>query len=455
MGRIVRELQKILGKESVLSEEGDLAAFAADAKVRGHQPRAVALPADTGQVQNVVRLCADHRLPLVPRGAGTGVVGGAVPEGPAVVLDLSRMNKLLHIDQDGQLADAQAGMVTGEFQQAVEKVGLFYPPDPASNATSTLGGNAATGAGGLRAVKYGVTADWVQGLEVVLANGQVIHTGVRTRKGVVGYSLTHLFIGSEGTLGIITGLTLRLIPKPPAKTTMLALFDTLPAAGNAVMSLLRSPVKPAALELMDATAIDAIRGKIGDLIPAGVSTVLLDLDGTEKQVKEEARIVEKVLEEANAQTVRVAEKEEDAKTLWAARRAISPALYELRSHKVAEDVAVPVYRIVDLFEGVARIAEEHELLHACYGHAGDGNVHVNLLYDPQDKDETARAGRAREDVFRLALELGGTLSGEHGVGISKRPYIQWEQGPALLDLQRRLKRAFDPLNILNPGKVFP
>jgi len=453
--KITHELRAIVGRESVLDDPGDLTAYDGDAKVRGVAPLAVALATTTEQVQAIVRLCARTRTALIPRGAGTGVVGGATPEADAIVLDLSRMNKILSIDATELLAEVEPGVITGDLQQAVEKKGLLYPPDPASHATSTVGGNAATNAGGLRAVKYGVTSDWIRALDVVLADGQLIHTGARTRKSVVGYDLTGLFIGSEGTLGVITGLTLRLIPKPPAKATLLALFKTLPSAGEAVQAVLRGAVTPAAMELMDATALAAVREKIGDLIPPDVSTLLIDLDGTPEQVQHDGKQLSDLLKQTGAVDVHRADSDDEAKTLWSARRALSPALYEVRSHKVAEDVTVPVTRIVDLFTGVADIAERFALPHACYGHAGDGNVHVNLLYDPQNEDETNRARQARPEIFRLALDLGGTISGEHGIGISKREFMSWEQGPTLLDLQRRLKRVFDPLNILNPGKVFP
>ncbi len=455
MTRLARELAALVGREAVLDEPGALAAFAADSKIHGCVPLAVVLPDTTEQVQALMRLCAREKLPLIPRGAGTGTVGGAVPEQPALVLDLSRMNRLLAVDRDNLLADAQPGLVTAAFQAAVEKEGLFYPPDPASSATSTLGGNAATGAGGLRAVKYGVTADWIAGLEVVLADGQTIRTGTRTRKGVVGYDLTRLFVGSEGTLGVITELTLRLMPKPAAKATLLAIFDRLEQAGGAALAVLQSPVVPAAMELMDQTALSAVRLRTRDLLPPDVATLLCDVDGDPDEVAKQATLLAEVLRRVGAREVRTASDDTESLKLWSARRAISPALYDLRPHRVAEDVTVPVSRIVELITGAAQIARELELPHTSFGHAGDGNIHVNYLYDPDRPPEAAHAAAARERLFRLALSLGGTISGEHGIGIAKRPFIAWEQTPPLLDLQLRLKRAFDPLNLLNPGKMFP
>jgi len=453
--KFIPALIELLGKEAVETEPGGLAAYASDAKWTGRPPVAVALPKQTAQVQRLMRLCAEYRLPLIPRGAGTGTVGGAVAEGEALVLDLSRMNRLLGVDPDNLLADAEPGVVTGDFQKEMEKQGLFYPPDPASHEVSTLGGNAATNAGGLRAIKYGVTADWIAALEVVLADGQLIRTGTRTIKGVVGYDLTRLMIGSEGTLGIITGLTLRLLPKPAARRTLLALFATLPEAGGAVLAVRRGPIVPAAMELVDPPTLALIREKTGDSIPPDRALLLLETDGDEETAAREANALVDLLQKTAAREVRLARDRAEADELWRARRAISPALYELRPQKYADDVTVPVDRLVELLEGVARIAAELRLLHACYGHAGDGNVHANLLYDPADRAEAERARAGRERVLRLALDLGGTISGEHGVGIAKRPFVPWEQGPVLLDLQRRLKRAFDPLNLLNPGKVFP
>lgn len=452
---LLRDLTRIVGDRALLTEAGDLIAYASDHKAVGLPPLCVALPTETRQVPEIVRACAARHTALIPRGAGTGTVGGAVPEAPAVVLDLSRLNRLLAVDRDNLLADAEAGMITGDFQRAMEAQDLFFPPDPASRDISTLGGNAATNAGGMRAVKYGVTADWIAALEVVLADGQTIRAGVRTRKGVVGYDLKHLFIGSEGTLGVITALTLRLIPKPPARQTVLGLFPELAAAGRALIAILGSGVAPAAMELMDAVALDAVRTRIGDLIPPGHTTLLIDVDGEADRVARDAESIGRLLRGGGADEVRQAADKHEADRLWSARRAISPALYEIRPSKISEDVTVPISRLIELFEGVTRLAREHRLPHACYGHAGDGNVHVNLLFDPQNGDEAQRARLAREAVFRLTLSLGGTLSGEHGVGLTKRAFVPWEQDAALIDLQRRLKRTFDPLNILNPGKVFP
>ena len=452
---LTSELARIVGPSGLLTEAGDLIAYASDHKAVGVPPLCVVLPDETRQVAEVVRACAARRTALIPRGAGTGTVGGVVPEAPAVVLDLSRLNRLLAVDRDNLLADAEAGMITGDFQRAMEDQGLFFPPDPASRDISTLGGNAATNAGGMRAVKYGVTADWIAALEVVLADGRTIRAGVRTRKGVVGYDLKHLFIGSEGTLGVITALTLRLIPKPAARHTVLGIFPELAAAGRAIHEILHGGATPAAMELMDAVALDAVRGRIGDLIPPDHATLLIDTDGDADRAARDAETIGRLLRESGAIEVRQAADKREADLLWSARRAISPALYEIRPNKIADDITVPVSRLIELFAGVTRLAREHRLLHACYGHPGDGNVHVNLLYDPQNGDEAERARLTREEIFRLTLALGGTLSGEHGVGSTKRAFLPWEQSAALIDLQRRLKRTFDPLDILNPGKVFP
>jgi glycolate oxidase len=452
---LAKELAAIVGAEGVLTEAGDLAAYASDSRIEGVPPTVVALPTTVVQVQEIVRVCVARRTPLIPRGAGTGTVGGATPAAAALVLDLSRMNRILAVDRDNLLADVEAGVVTGEFQRAMEAQGLFYPPDPASSDSSTLGGNAATNAGGLRAVKYGVTADWIAALDVVLADGQLIRAGVRTRKGAMGYDLARLFVGSEGTLGVITGLTVRLLPKPAAKQTVLGLFTQLPQAGQAALAILRGPVTPAAMELMDATAIAATQGRGGEALPPGLHALLLDADGQPDAVAAEIDILAATLRDHGAAEVRHAADQAEADRFWSTRRSLSQALYSVRPQRSADDVTVPVSRLVELIEGVARIAEQADVLQACFGHAGDGNVHVNLLYDPGDTAEVARVKRACEELFRLTLALGGTLSGEHGVGLAKRPYLAWEQGPTLIDLQRRLKRALDPLNILNPGKVLP
>ena len=453
--KAIAHFNQILGKENCLYSREDLMAYSFDAKFEGRVPLAVLRPDSTKQVSKIAALCHEYKIPMIPRGAGTGTAGGAVPVTKAIIIELVRMNRILEISADEMLARAQAGVITSDLDIEAGKVALMYGPDPASSETSTIGGNAATCAGGLRAVKYGVTKHHILELVVVLANGDVIKTGVRTKKGVVGYDLTELFVGSEGTLGIITEITLRLIPRPESKKTLISLFNNLEQAGQCVINILRAGITPVAIELMDRRTLEAV-GKSGENSPDYFDDMLLiEVAGPSKIALAEAEIVKKVCNQSKAKTVKMAKDEMEVKSLWEARRSISPALYKLRPHKISEDVAVPVPKLVELVKGFQRIAESYNLLWAAYGHAGDGNLHANILMDKSDKDETNRAGLARKELFDLVLLLGGTLSGEHGVGAVKRDFIAMEISPENLAVQRAIKNALDPLNILNPEKILP
>jgi glycolate oxidase len=416
------------------------------------------LPADTAQVADIVRLCATHRITMVPRGAGTGYTGGAVPTRGGVVISLERMNRILEIDEANLVAVVQPHVITGDLQDAVERIGLYYPPDPASLRRSTIGGNVAECAGGPRAFKYGTTKRYVLGLEAVLPTGEVIHTGGKTVKNVVGYDLTQLLVGSEGTLAITTAIILRLIPKPPAYATLRATFPSVAAAAAAVSNIVRLRVVPAALELIDGDSLEAVARNLDDrsLAPEGTAALLLvEVDGVAQAIAEEATLVEHACAEAGAIEVLRARDEHERQELWRVRRELSLSLKMVASLKYNHDVVVPKGRIPELFALVARIKKEYRLRIPCFGHAGDGNIHVNLMVDADDADEIARARVAENVLFAGVVALEGSISGEHGIGFSKAPFLRLELSDEEIALMKRVKRAFDPHGILNPGKIFP
>ena len=451
-------LQTIVGAQYLQVDDAARATYGADALKRGREPDAVVLPANTEEVAAVVRLCAQHRIPIVPRGAGTGYTGGAVPTHGGVVISLERLNRILEIDEANLVAVVEPHVVTGELQAAVEKVGLFYPPDPASLNESVIGGNVAECAGGPRAFKYGTTKQYVLGLEVVLPTGEVVRTGGKVVKNVVGYDLTHLIVGSEGTLGIITRIILRLVPRPPVQATLRATFRDVESAVQAVINIIRARVVPAAVELIDGDSLEAVAQylQVRSLAPEGTGAMLLlEVDGVPPAVAEEATRVESACAEAGATEVLRARDEAERQELWRVRRELSRSLKMITPLKYNHDVVVPKGRIPSLFALVHRLREQYRLRIPCFGHAGDGNIHVNIMVDPNDAAEIARAHEAERALFEGVVALEGSISGEHGIGFAKAPFVPLELTAETIALMKRVKRAFDPDDILNPGKIFP
>jgi glycolate oxidase len=394
----------------------------------------------------------------VPRGAGTGYTGGAVPTHGGVVLSLERMNRILEIDEANLVAVVEPHVVTGDLQDAVERVGLFYPPDPASLRQSTIGGNVAECAGGPRAFKYGTTKQYVLGLEAVLPTGEIVETGGKVVKNVVGYDLTHLLVGSEGTLGIITKIILRLIPKPPVQATLRATFTRVEDAVRGVTEIIRERVVPAAVELVDGPSLEAVARnlQVRSLAPEGTAAILLvEVDGVPSAVEEEAARVERALAAAGATEILRARNEAERQELWRVRRELSLSLKMVAKLKFNHDVVVPKGRIPELFALVAGIASDYRLRIPCFGHAGDGNIHVNIMVDPDNADEVARAHEAERVLFTGVVALEGSISGEHGIGFAKAPFLTLELSEEEIALMKRVKAAFDPHGILNPGKIFP
>jgi glycolate oxidase len=433
---VVAELEQIVGASHVRRDPASLVEYGSDALQIGHPPDLVVIPGTTVEISTIARLCHEMRVPLVVRGAGTGYTGGAVPTSGGVVLSVERLNRILDIDEENLLAVVQPAVINGDLQAEVESRGLFYPPDPQSLKESSLGGNVAECAGGPRAFKYGVTKRYVLALEVVLPTGEIVRTGSKAVKNVVGYDLTQLLVGSEGTLAIITEITLRLIPKPPAVATLRACFPDVPSAARAVTELLRRGVVPVTLELMDADS-------------------LLEVDGVPEAVESEALRVEDACRAAGAIEILRAASPAERDSLWRVRRETSYALRTIAPLKLNNDVVVPRGRVPALIELVERLRAAHRLRIPCFGHAGDGNIHVNIMVSPDDADEVARAHQAVRELFEGVVALEGSISGEHGIGFSKAPYIGIELSDDVIALMKRVKAAFDPHGILNPGKIFP
>jgi glycolate oxidase len=458
LNELVPSLIALVGDAHVRTDEPSLLAYGTDALKRGHPADAVVSPADTNEVAGVVRLCAEHNVPFVPRGAGSGYTGGAVPLQGGIVISLERMNRILEIDEPNLVAVVQPNVITGDLQTEVEKVGLFYPPDPASLKQSAIGGNVAECAGGPRAFKYGTTKRYVLGLEAVLPTGEVIETGGKVVKNVVGYDLTQLLVGSEGTLAIVTKIILRLVPKPPVQVTLRATFADVEGAVAAVSEVIRQRVIPAAVELIDGESLDAVARYLQThaLAPAGTGALLLlDVDGTPEAVNEEAGRVEHACRSAGATEVIRSAGDEERQELWRVRRELSFSLKMVSPLKFNHDVVVPKGRIPELFALVARIREAYGLRIPLFGHAGDGNIHVNIMVTPDDAEEIARAHEAEKVLFEGVVALEGSISGEHGIGFAKAPFIEMELSPDEIALMKRVKAAFDPRNLLNPGKIFP
>jgi glycolate oxidase len=453
---LLRELSNIVGPAYLKTLDDDLAEYAGDATEIKGLPDAVAFPGTEEEISKILILANKSPFPVVPRGAGSGKSGGAAPVKGGLVLAMERFDHILAIDQDNLIAKVEPGVITAHLQEEVEKLGFFYPPDPASFRISTIGGNVAECAGGLRAVKYGVTRDYVLGLRVVLPTGEIIKTGVETAKGVVGYDLTRLITGSEGTLAVITSVTLRLIPKPSHQKTTLAFFLDVRSAVRTVSEIIRNKVVPAAIELMDRLSIDCVRDDIGIAIPPEVDALLLiEVDGDAIAVEREAEAVRDICLRSGAQHFEAASSEKEAEALWEARRCISEAVKKLRPNKISEDIVVPRSLMADLVTFLDQLKEKYGLPIPAYGHAGDGNLHVNIMFDRENPLETKNRDAVVTELFRKVIELGGTISGEHGIGATKAPFMGMELSRSAIELMSRLKKAFDPRGILNPGKIFP
>ncbi|MES9858693.1 MAG: FAD-linked oxidase C-terminal domain-containing protein [Sedimenticola sp.] len=453
---MIEAFSAIVGQEAVLTDPGDCWSYGYDNSRRHALPQAVLFAITHEQIRDIVRLCNREQIPLVARGTGTGTTGATVPDHGGIVLSLERMNCIIEIDPANRLARVEPGVCNGTLQNALAEQGFFWPPDPTSAAICTIGGNLAYNSAGPRAVKYGTPRENTLGLRAVTGAGEEIRTGVNTTKGVVGYDLTRLLIGSEGTLAIITEAVLKLTPLAEAKITLQALYRDMHAAADAVSAIMAQPVTPCALEFMDGTAIDMVRSYSDLALPKEAGALLMiEVDGPRHNLEQAAAAVKRAAEVDGVLSVDIAHSDEEVERLWRTRKALSPSLRNVAPKKINEDVVVPVSRIPELITGLEKLSQENDIQIVNFGHAGNGNIHVNLLTDPDDPEKMNRAHRCLDAMFDLVLKLGGTLSGEHGVGLEKRDYIDREIDPITLGLMKRIRKQFDPKGILNPGKTLP
>ena len=417
-------------------------------------PSAIVWPNNTADVVKVMKYAYEKEIPVVPRGAGTGMTAGAVPSKGSIVLSFEKMKKIIEIDTENLNVLCEPGVINGKLQRELEWTGFFYPPDPASMNFCTLGGNVAENAGGPRALKYGVTRDYVMEIEAVLPNGEVITTGIKTTKGVVGYDLTRLFTGSEGTLAVFTKIRLKVLPLPEEVITLLAIFRSLESSGDAVTKIISSKIIPRTLEFMDRNAIEAVENFKPIGLPRDAEAVLLiELDGQPSTITREAEKVIALCSKLGAE-IKMAKDEFAKNNLWASRRALSPALYHIKPTKINEDIVVPRNKLTEMLRRLRTLSEKSGIAIVNFGHAGDGNIHVNIMVDKADEDEYQRGLGLVEQIFRDTLELGGTISGEHGIGLTKAGYIDMELSERELKIMESIKKVFDPKKILNPGKIF-
>lgn len=441
--------------DRIFKDKADLHSYSFDASFGTYLPDVVVQTTSTIEVSKIMKLANEYDIPVYPRGHATSLSGGPLPVKGGIVLDLSQWDQKLVVDPEDMVAVVSPGVITEDINTVAMKVGLIYPPDPSSSNISTIGGNLAENAGGPRGLKYGVTKDYVIGLEVVTPEGDIIRTGGRTIKNVTGYDLTKLIVGSEGTLGIITEAILRLTPKPEATKTMMVFFEDIVDAGKAITKTLSSGILPSKLEIMDHASIMAVESYEPLGLPMDVEALLLiELDGHPTAIADEMLRVKKACEEAGARELKVANTKEEENELWKARKLVSPAIVRNKPTKISEDATVPRSQIPTMFQRLKEIREKHQVDLVVFGHAGDGNLHPNIIADKGDKAEMERVEQAVEEIFQTAIELGGTLSGEHGIGTMKAPFMEMELGEVGLDMMKRIKVSWDPKNILNPGKIF-
>lgn len=451
---IKKALADIVGESNITDQLIDMVSYSYDASEHFHRPDCGVWPENTEQVSRILQLAHQNGLPVIPRGAGTGLSGMCVPARGGLVLDLNRMNQILSISIEDRIVILQPGVVYADLEKALAPYGFFFPPDPGSGSVCTLGGNVATNAGGIKGAKYGTTRDYVLGLEVVLADGRVMRTGARTMKCVSGFDLTKLMVGSEGTLGVVTEITLKINPKPAAHSTTVATFPDIESAGRAVTQIMYSGIVPSVLEIMDRPTIECINQNTDLKLQEVDAMLLIETDGyTHDETDYQMAKVIEVLQANNPDHVKQAADEAEAAMLWKGRKSAYAALARIKTHFVLEDVTVPMGNIAPLLKGIGQLAEKYNLQIATFGHAGDGNLHPQFLYDGYNPDEVHRTEQAVAELFQLTVELNGTLTGEHGIGLAKAPFMNLEHDQNAMAMMRAVKAAFDPKNILNPGKM--
>ena len=448
--------KNLLGSENVYNDKAHMIAYSYDATRNHYEPEAVLFPRDEEDVSNILKYCNEHRIIITPRGAGSGFTGGALPSSGGVILGFEKhMNKILEIDMENMVAVVQPGVINMDLQRAVEAVGLFYPPDPASQEYSTLGGNVSENAGGMRAAKYGITKDFVMALRAVIPNGEIIRAGKKTIKDVAGYNTAGILIASEGTLACITEITLKLIAKPKMSQTAMGVFPSVNDAMNAVYKTMALGVTPVAMEFLDNLSIKAVEQKYHKGLPTEAGAILItDVDGNvQNDLDIQLDVIEKAFQENGCSSFKRAQNKEESNNLWFARRNVSQCITVYGSKKLNEDITVPRSKLPALLEEITKIAQKYNVTVPCFGHTGDGNVHTNVMVDGSDPKQLEIGHHAIEEIFKATVKLGGTLSGEHGIGLSKAPFMHLAFTDGEMELFRSIKKAFDPNNILNPAKM--
>jgi len=446
----------LLGNDNVFDDKAHLIAYCYDATRTRYQPDAVLFPRDEQDVSDILKYCNEHRIIITPRGAGSGFTGGALPANGGIILAFEKhMNKILEIDMENMVAVVQPGVINMHLQKTVEAQGLFYPPDPASEEYSTIGGNVSENAGGMRAAKYGITKDYVMALRAVLPNGEIIRAGKRTIKDVAGYNIAGILIASEGTLACITEITLKLIAKPKMSQTAMGIFPSVEDAMNAVYKTMAAGVTPVAMEFLDNLSINAVEQKFNKGLPKDAGAILItDVDGnTQEELTQQLDVIEKAFAENGCSGFKRAESAEESKNLWFARRNASQSITIYGSKKLNEDITVPRSKLPALLKAIGEVSKKYNVTVPCFGHTGDGNVHTNVMVDGSDPKQLEIGHQAIEEIFKATVALGGTLSGEHGIGLSKAPFMHLAFSDAEMELFRSVKKAFDPNNILNPSKM--
>ncbi|OGC83631.1 MAG: hypothetical protein A2W07_04275 [candidate division Zixibacteria bacterium RBG_16_43_9] len=453
---LFEDLKKILGAKNVLSTYEERLTYSYDATNTSFMPDAVVIPQNIEQVVQVMKYASANKIPIVSRGAGSGYTGGSLPVKGGIVVSFEQMNKILSVNKEKMYAVVEPGVVTQNFFDEMEKFGLFYPPDPSSLKTSTLGGNVAECAGGLRGRKYGVTKNYVLGLEFVLYNGDIIRTGVLSQNGDSGYDLDGILIGSEGTLALITKIALRLLKRPAYEETILAGFNQMEDAAKVVAEITASGITPSILEFIDGDTLACVLEFIQtDRVEKAAAVLLIETDGEKEQAHKEAEEIIKICQKNNAKSLRFADTQEEKDNLWKIRRSVSASLLRIAPTKVNEDVCVPPSQLPELVRGIKKLSKDYNVQINTFGHAGDGNLHVNFMTDSRDKEKMHRVEQGVEKLFDLTLRLGGTLSGEHGIGTTKAKFMEKEVGKSGIEFMKKVKQAFDPDGIINPGKIFP
>ena len=453
--KVIKELQKSLGKHKVFAEKEYLITYSYDATGIESLPDLVVFPEIEKDIEQLLRIAYKYKIPITPRGAGVGFSGGSIPLKGGIAVVFTRMNKILSIDTENFMAEVEPGVVTEHLQQEVEKKGLFYPPDPASLKTSTIGGNVGENAGGLRCYKYGVTGNYVLGLEAFLINGEKIRAGSRVIKDVAGYDIKSLLVGSEGTLAVISKIFLKLIPLPQHRVLFQVDFRSLRSGAEFINKMINSNVYPSVLEFMDKSSISAVYRYLGLPLNKKINaSVIIEIDGNRVDVEERKNKFLEIIKNAEMIQYKTANTETEQEELWNIRRNISPAIARLKPKKINEDIVVPSAKIPDTVQYINQLAEDFRLIIPLFGHFGDGNIHTNLMVDPRDKKEMDRADVVLDKIFRYVISVNGSISGEHGIGISKKPFMKYQFNSVEMELFKQIKQAFDPENLLNPGKIF-